>query len=87
VGRSVHFLIWLRVFHEVGTCGKDRSEPKDGVYHRPNAGFLSLTFLLTIGNIVVNAAKSYTYDVQLEIKSGARSSSLANRFLSRRRVA
>jgi len=27
--------------------------------------------LLTIGNIVVNVAKSYPYDVQLEIKSGA----------------
>ena len=68
----MYFLIWLRVFHEVGPCGKDRSAQKDAVYHRPNAGFLSLTFLLTIGNIVVNAAKSYTYDVQLEIKSGAR---------------
>ena len=34
------FLIRLRVFHEVGTCGKDRSEQKDGVYHRPSAGFL-----------------------------------------------
>ena len=40
VGRSMYFLIWLRVFHEVGTCGKDRSEQKDTVYHRPNAGFL-----------------------------------------------
>jgi hypothetical protein len=30
----------------------------------------SLTFLLTIGNIVVNVAKSYAYDVLLEIKIG-----------------
>jgi hypothetical protein len=27
----------------------------------------SLTFLLTIGNIVVNVAKSHTYDIQLEM--------------------
>lgn len=58
-------------FHEGGTCGTDRSEQKDAVYHHPNAGVPSLTFLLTIGKIVVNVAKSYTYDVQLEIKSGA----------------
>jgi hypothetical protein len=70
----VYILIRLRVFHEVGTCGKDRSEQKDAVYHHPNAGFLPL---LTIGYIVVNVAKGYTYDVQLEIKSGARSIQLA----------
>ena len=41
------------------------------MYHHPNAGVPSLIFWLTIGNIVVNVAKSYAYDVQLEIKSGA----------------
>jgi len=68
----VYFLIRLRVFHEVGTCGKDRSEQKDGGVSAPERRVPSLTFLLTIGNIVVNVAKRYTYDVQLEINSGAR---------------
>jgi hypothetical protein len=66
VARSVYFLVRLRVFHEVGTCGRDRSEQKDAVYHRS-----------TVGNIVANVANSYTYDVQLEIKSGGRCIQLA----------
>jgi hypothetical protein len=38
----------------------------------PNRRVPSLTFLPSIGNIVANLANSYTYDVQLEIKSGGR---------------
>jgi hypothetical protein len=70
---------WVESVYFLVCCGFPRNgylweRPERAERHGvspPERRVPSLT-LLTIGNIVVNVAKSYTYDVQLEIKSGAR---------------
>ena len=71
MGRSVYFLYLAAGFQRSEYLWERPERAERRGLSPPERRVPRLTFLLTIDRIVVNAAKSYTYDVQLEINSGA----------------